>query len=203
MNNFDSKPRVAMKSLVNKKLIRWGLFCILTILLFTVIGPNIDWIKSPLTPPIELKVIDSDTNKPVPDIYVVFRWVSNHTYFPGQGTGKSSHIFIGRTDQNGEIKVERKIKPIAFYLPPIFYREFIGIHIFTVDNRYKSVAASVKLNEVNELVINKMSSINDIKTNYENYDNWSNRNYSDEVTKMLIQYKNEAKKMASNYQTRQ
>jgi hypothetical protein len=196
MNNFDSTTRVAMNNIMKKTSFKWGLFCILTILLFTVVAPNIDWIKSPLTPPIMLKVIDSDTNKPVPDMYVVFRWVANHSYFPGQGTGKSSHIYIGRTNQDGEINVGRKIKPIAVFIPPIFYREFGGIYLFSVDNRYKWAAKSVSLNGKTELQVKRILNTEDLIENYKKYDSWTKYNESVEVTRLCELYRDEAVKMA-------
>lgn len=194
MNTHQKRTQTLAHSL-GKPSVRWSIFLISVFSLFTVIGPNLEWLKSPLTQPVKLKVFDSDTNKPVSDMYVVFRWVSNHTYFPGQGTGKSSHVFIGRTDQNGEIKVGRKIKPLAFYLPPLFYREFAGIYLFSVDNRYKWTAQSIDIDGRSELRVKRILNADDLIENYNKYDSWTKYNESFEVTKLCAQYRDEAKKM--------
>jgi len=190
------KYKQALTHSLSKTSVKWSIFLISIFLLFTVIGPNLEWLKSPLTPPIKFRALDSDTQKPVSNMYVVFRWVTNYSYFPGQGTGKSSHIFIGRTDQNGEIKIGRKIKPLAFYLPPLFYREFAGIYLFSVDNRYKWTAQSVDLNGKAELKVKRIFNVDDLIENYKKYDSWTKHNESVEFTRLCTLYRDEAKNMA-------
>jgi hypothetical protein len=165
---------------------------VLIFLFLFIMLPNIEWLKSPLTPPIKIKIIDSETQKPVTDLHTVLRWVVSYAYFPGQGSVKSSHIVIARTDQNGEIIIGRKLKPLSVIIPPLFYREFIGTHILTVDHRYKWTAQNIGTDGILKLEMVKAVNIADFVSNYEKYKSWSHDNSSSEAKKLFITYRDKA-----------
>jgi len=199
MNSFESTPRAALKRIIRRTSFKWGLLCTLTILLFTVIAPNIDWIKSPLTPPIQVRIIDADTQKPVTEMHAVIRWAVNYSYFPGAGYGKSSHIVIGKTDKNGEIRVGRKIKPLGLMLFPIMYRDYAGIHLFTVDNRYHVATQSIGADGKLELRVQRVLNIDNLLDNQKKYNDWAIMTDSTDVAKLLVIYRDEARSKIDEY----
>lgn len=170
---------------------------LLVLLLFggcSIIYPNTSWISSPMTPEVHGKVVN-DAGEPVRDMFIVIKWVVRSTEFPYHGYSNTSDVVVVSTDKEGAFTAGRKLKPISFALPPLFYREYDGVYIFTVDNRYECAAEKVANSGKILLRLHKITTRDQLLNNYHKYDSdWRNGN-TVEANDLMTKYKEAAIKL--------
>lgn len=166
--------------------------------LIAVVVPNIEWIKSPITPQLEVRLVDYLTNKPISGMNIVVRWSVINTYFPDQVRGSYSDIIIVKTDKNGVLKINRKLKPLSLILFPFYQHKYNGINVFTINNDYEFIAHSIyaiSKAEIKAIPIKNKSKLID---NIEAYNYWIDKINDIYIKNVLIEYRDAANKMVMN-----
>lgn len=112
-------------------------FVLTTILIFSIIIPNIEFIKSPFTPEINGKVVDAETNKPIEGAIVIVDWYFYFGEFPMHSRLGSDDQVIIFTDSGGYFVENRRLKSLAINLFPIYNKELSDIRVTAIHKDYQ------------------------------------------------------------------
>lgn len=111
---------------------------VLTIFLFfSILVPNIDWVKSPLTATVKKQIIDSETNRPLQGVKVIISTGILWGVWPAGQTINYTFEVV-ETDFNGFYTVTPRLKPISIMVYPIFGRSrTLEINALLLKDGYK------------------------------------------------------------------
>jgi len=168
-------------------------------ILFCIVGPNIEWIKSPFTPNVKVKIVDAKSGKPIKDIRVIVSHNIRYVFFPGSGHVNYSNSEYLQTNDNGEFVINRTIKPISFTLLGILDRDYDGTQLLTLNNDYEYMTVVAMKDKDITLSMKLISTKKCMLENMEVYSLYENHNYPHEIKSLLNSYKNEASLKLKNY----
>jgi len=134
---------------------------LIVVLIFSILIPNIDFIKSPFTPKIQGKVIDAETHKPITDAIVILDWGYSYSEFPEHSSGASTKQQIMFTDANGEFKAERRLRCLAINLFLLYNRDNGGAGAIVIKKNYKHVDYNFSKNNNEVIIMHKLVSQSD------------------------------------------
>ncbi len=101
----------------------------LLVLWLIIIGvPNFPVLFSLFTFPIEGKVIDSTTKKPIANCNIIASWETQTVFIAG-ARNDTYHQYITKTDANGKYQIPRYIKPLSIIDIGIIRNGFGGVYI--------------------------------------------------------------------------
>lgn len=190
--NFYQKIKHSLGQSLTKTSVKWIIFSISIFLLFTVIGPNLEWVRSPLIPKIHGKVVDDVTGKPIQGIQVLISHYIRYVYIPGAGYTNYNKSVLVITDDNGEFRLNRTLKPISFSLFGIFSRDYDGTYAITLNNKYEYIITKSPLDGNVLIRLARTSTIRGIIDNYKVYELFEGCNYPPEIKSIITKHKNEA-----------
>jgi len=148
--------KVFLSDLARKPAYLWSAIVLCSILLFSIILPNIAFVKSPFTPEVNVKVIDSITKEPISGAAVIVDWgyeSSSLEHHSSIGVSTSQQIKI--TDAKGVISAEKKLRCLAIDLSIIYRRSSGGVGVIILNNGYKLAINDINNNNYNTVYMAK------------------------------------------------
>jgi len=146
-------------------------FCLglllISFLIGGIIAPNRDLLNGLFSPEINGILIDSETNKPVPDVDVIVAWESYYGEFPyHSGTNHLKSIQV-KSDSNGKFHAPSRYRSLAIMLFPLYNREnsYSGIKVFNLD--YDVISKSITNDKTTVVKLKKISSYEQLQKKYE------------------------------------
>lgn len=131
--------KVYRSNLSNKNVYLWSAIVFSLILIISIIMPNIENIKSPLTPNADIIIIDAITKKPVQEAYIIIDWGYESSSLISHSTiGHSTHQKLKITDTKGMISIENRLKDLSIDFGPIYRRNNSGLSITILNEKYMS-----------------------------------------------------------------
>jgi hypothetical protein len=163
------------------------------VLIFTIIVPNIDFVKSPVTPSIHGKLIDAETKQPISNASVLVTYYYEYSIFMSLKT-KVTRQFIITTQNNGGFNVGTRLRYLSLHFPcsyvPLITRQSGGRFINIWKNGYKSTYYIVG----NAYYINKSVTKQDKLDEIHRIDQLASiaqRSYKKHIYDYIIKYYNE------------
>ena len=193
--DIDQKYRQALPHALTKPSVKWSIFLISIFLLFTVVGPNLEWLKSPVTPAIKGIVTDADTNMPIRDMQILITHEISYSYMPGNGYVDYHHALIVTTDTNGNFTSNRAIKPLSLSLFGLYNRDYYGSYVTTLTNKYHYVSKKIRTDGHTQILVHKLNNQHAIADNIKVYSLLAGDNYPRNVKDVVVKYKLEADKL--------
>lgn len=141
----------------------WSAIGLLLILIFSIIIPNAEFIRSPITPEIKGKVIDSISKKPISGATVIIDWSYSYGEFPMHSSRVSLRQHIITTDASGEFKAASRLRCLAINLFPIYSSDSGGVVFMTLHRDYKYGSNIEVVNDIRLVEMTRYSDINEIK----------------------------------------
>ena len=155
------------------------------IVLFCVIGPNIEWMKSPLTPSVKVTIKEANTSKPISNMQVIVSHNIRYVFFPGSGHVDYSNSELKTTNTKGELVIRRMIKPISFSLFSIFSRDYDGTEFITISDNSVSMATTVRADGDILLNVEPYSNATEVTRDLEFYSVLSNYNFPSSIKSVI------------------
>jgi len=121
------------------------------VLVFSILIPNLSFIKEPFTPKIYGKVIDAETNQPIPNVTIIVDWGYTYSEFPMHSYGASTNQKVIHTNRKGEFIVDKGLKCLAVNMYPLYNRDNGGVGILALYPQYKHVLK--KLQNSNDNIV--------------------------------------------------
>lgn len=194
--DFFSQGKLAFNQVRSKSAFKLGIICMGVFLLFTVIGPNLDWIKSPLTSKVNGKAIDATTNEPIRNMQILISHEIFYSYIPGNGYVDYKNSIVVNTDTEGKFTADRIIKPLSFSLFGLYNREYYGSYIMTLNNQYRYVSKKIDINGKVYFVAHKISNQDEINANVKILEMIEADNYPRNIKEIVIRRKYEAENIS-------
>jgi len=145
-------------------------FCLGLVLISFLIGgiiaPNKDLLTGLFSPEINGTLIDSETNKPVPDVDILIDWGSSYGEFPmhsGYSHLKTIHV---KSDANGKFYAPSRYRSLAIMLFPLYNRENSDSHISIFSLDY-DVINSTKSDKSETLILKRITDYDKLTTKYQ------------------------------------
>ena len=121
---------------------------LIVILIFSIIIPNIEFMKSPFTRELNGKVIDATSNKPISGATVIIDWYYYYGEFPMHSSASSVKQLIITTDASGEFKATKRLRTLALNLFPLYSRELGDVNVMALHHDYKYESVIEKTNRM-------------------------------------------------------
>ena len=154
-------------------------------ILFCVIGPNIEWVKSPLTPSIKVAIKDANNGKPISNMQVIVSHTIRNVYFPGSGNTNFRNSELTHTNDEGVFYIKRALKPISLSLFGFIDRYYDGTQIMTLNSKYSYQTYLISSDKNIIFNMKLITSASDLKENYDIYNIFKDYNYPSRIKTVI------------------
>jgi hypothetical protein len=161
--------------------------CLMAFVIGGIIIPNKELLNGLFSSAINGVLIDSETNKPVPNVDVVINWGYSCGEFPMHSRYsyvKSIHV---RSDETGKFRAPSRYRSLAIMLFPLYNRENSNCHISIFSLDYE-VINSTKSDKASTLFLKRITDYDRLTKKYEDLE-WTERYGSKEGKVLASVYK--------------
>ncbi|HEY3308284.1 MAG TPA: hypothetical protein VGJ93_07490 [Desulfuromonadaceae bacterium] len=158
--------KVLKSELSKKPQYLWSAVAVALVLLFSIIIPNIDFIKAPFSPEILGQVINSKSKEPISGATVIIDWYYYFGEFPMHSSVTSTKQVVFTTNATGKFNVPKQLRCLAINLFPLYSRESSGVAIITLHPDYKYGTKTEKFNGVQYIKMTNYSNISEMTKDY-------------------------------------
>lgn len=139
------------------------------IIIFSIILPNIEFIKSPIINKFNVKVIENTSNEPITGATVIVDWGYSFGEFPMHRNRVSIKQQITTTDSSGDVIVPKAVKCLAINLFPLYSRNNGELVVMAFHPEYKYESILERKDGLTTIRKNKYINIDDVIADYSNY----------------------------------
>lgn len=101
---------------------KYSAIVLILFMVFSIIIPNINWIRSPLTLQISGKIIDVETIKPISNAVIVANYMQKTSEFPYHSYISSYNHSLIKSDLDGNFFIKSNIKNLSIIVFPLYSR---------------------------------------------------------------------------------
>lgn len=192
MNNLRNLPTSPLTSpfktfcKLSKPLLVLILMMLVLPFLYSIVLPNFGLDTSFVTKKRSITVIDSITKKAIPNCSVLVVWHSPYTNFPDHSSSITTSNITLKTDLNGVVTIDSKIKYPAFNLMPLLFIEKTNVIAVAYADGYRLRNIIPDEYEENSIEMEKITNRKQLLTEAHNIQTYLELLNNDLTTKSYI-----------------